>query len=406
MLWNLAFRNLMRNRRRTGLTLLAMSMACSLLMFTLSLNDGNLWSLILSATDQYQGHFRIQSELRESDPDLNHTISDSLPEVFKSPAVDYSPRLRGMFLMSSGTDQDMRSLPVEILGIDPDREQKITSLNQNLMAGKPLGKTQSGAILLGKELANKLRAEIGTEIIVMGQGAQGAIASGLFTVQGIFSSGDQMRDTRLSLIHLDDLQGLIGLPKQIHEWVGKTSDPLNIDPLVQNIRFMTPQFSVISWRDDMPQLATVVDHWFIVQIIVIVIFYSAVILIAANTMSMAILERNKELSILRALGLKRRFVLKLLLAEGFLLGIGAALFGAAIGGGLVAYFYLYPLDLTPWFGEINWGGLALRPAIRAWPQINTLMSPLILICALGVAATILPALNILHKRLYQALGER
>lgn len=406
MLWRMALRNLRRNTRRTALTLLAMSMACSLLIVTLSLNDGNLWSLILSATEQYQGHFRIQSLLKESDPDLNHTLTAKILPALKSSAVHFSPRLRGMFLMSSGSDEDMRSLPVEILGIDPKLEAKVTSLNQHFDVGNPLTAHNSGGILLGRELAKKLKAEVGAEIIVMGQGAEGTIASGLFTVQGIFSSGDQLRDGRLSLIHLLDLQNLMNLSHRAHEWVGKTSDPLKIDDFVKDLQLRAPELSIVSWRTDLPQLATVVDHWFIGQIIVMAIFYSAVILIATNTMSMSILERNREISILRALGLKRRLILKLLLLEGLFLGIGAAILGAIVGGTLVTYFYVFPIDLTPWFGEINWGSLGFRPALRAWPQIDTLMSPLILICLLGVVATILPALNILKKRLYQALGER
>ena len=83
---------------------------------------------------------------------------------------------------------------------------------------------------------------------------------------------------------------IMSLPNQAHTWIGRLSGPLEARAAKASLQSENPKLKVDSWREKLPQLSQVIDFWDVSQLILICIFYFAVVLIAMNTMSMAILE--------------------------------------------------------------------------------------------------------------------
>src|SRR5690606_15302233 len=124
----------------------------------------------------------------------------------------------GFMLLSAGPEDQAQSQPAEILGVDPDEEAAVSALATRVTSGSMLRGTESDGILLGVTLAKRLGAEVGSEVIAMGQAVDGSIAPGLFRVSGLIASGDTMLDGSLALVGRTTLQSMLGLDGRVHEW--------------------------------------------------------------------------------------------------------------------------------------------------------------------------------------------
>ena len=406
----LAYRNLWRAPQRTLLTMGAMTTATAVLILTLSINLGFLWSMIITTTEYYYSHIQIVNPLYNKESDLHHTLSADTSSLLdsKSHLLGLSPRLFGRMLLQKDTpnsESKGKTIAAEVLGLKIKTEKSVSLLLDCLVDGQSLDQDDEG-VLLGDELARKLDVVPGDNIVAMGQGAQGSVASAIFKVRGIFHSGDATKDLTLALTSLSNLQNIIGLQDQAHTWIGRLSGPLEARSAKDRIQLDNPNLDVDSWREKLPQLSQVIDFWDVSQLILICIFYFAVILIAMNTMSMAILERSHEMGVLKAIGLKQYQLYCMLFLEGTLMSSLAALVGGITGISIALILYQYPIDLTTYMGVIEWGGSSLKPMIRAYLTKENVGLPIGLMMLLGGCTSLWPAYRVLSKPLHSVLGEK
>ena len=410
LILRLAYRNLWRAPQRTLLTMGAMTTATAVLILTLSINLGFLWSMIITTTEYYHSHIQIVNPLYQQESDLHHTLTADTSNLKDSQnnLLGLSPRLFGRMLLqkdSPNSDSKGKTVAAEVLGLEVKTEKSVSLLLDCLVEGSTLVENDRG-ILLGDQLAKRLGVSTGDKLIAMGQGAQGSVASAIFEVRGIFHSGDATKDLSLALTSLSNLENIIGLPEQAHTWIGRLSGPLEARAAKDRLQLENPNLTVDSWREKLPQLSQVIDFWDISQLILICIFYFAVILIAMNTMSMAILERSHEMGVLKAIGLKQYQLYCMLFLEGTLMSSIAALVGGIIGISIALILYQYPIDLTTYMGVIEWGGSSLKPMIRAYLTVDNVCLPIVLMMLLGGFTSIWPAYRVLSKPLHAVLGEK
>lgn len=365
--------------------------------------------MIITTTEYYYSHIQIVNPLYFAESDIHHTLSLSTEKLVDSrnELIGISPRLTGKMLLQKDASVSAKSRTVasEILGVDIHREKQVSLLLDCLIEGRPL-EPDDREILLGDELARKLQVKSGDSIIAMGQGAQGSIASAIFKVKGIFHTGDSIKDLSLGLTSISNLQGILGLDKQAHSWVGRLKGPLQARQVKESLQAQNPELHIDSWREKLPQLSQVIDLWDVSQIILICIFYFAVVLIAINTMSMAILERTQEMGVLKALGLKQYQLYIMLFTEGTLMSISAAVIGGLLGTTIAIILYHFPIDLSVYMGVIEWGGSSLKPMIRAYMTNDNLMLPIVLMMFLGGITSLWPSYRVLSKPMNQILGEK
>ena len=116
-----------------------------------------------------------------------------------------SGRVKGFALLSYGSGDSSRSQPAELLGIDPDNENQVSTLSRKVLAGSFITSPSAKEIVLGKGLALSLGAKPGGEIVAMGQDMYGSVAADIFHIAGIIDTGDPVRDTSLALVGLGAL---------------------------------------------------------------------------------------------------------------------------------------------------------------------------------------------------------
>src|SRR4051794_14238362 len=159
----LAWRNILRNRRRTALTVTAIAFGVAALVFTWALFDGANSQSINSMTGTFTGHVQIHHRGYTDDPSLERTFTDAQVGIGKLESipgvVSASPRIETSVLIS--TDENSRG--VLLVGVDPVQEPKVTALQNKIASGSYLDPGRSGEILLGSSLAKTLKVGLGGE---------------------------------------------------------------------------------------------------------------------------------------------------------------------------------------------------------------------------------------------------
>ena len=104
------------------------------------------------------------------------------------------------------------------MGVVPDQEPKITTLNTQITQGRYLTAQVPKGVVIGDKLASTIGIDLGAEIVLLTQAADGSMGNDVYTVVGILHTGLDAVNQGLVLMSLSSLQDLLHLaPARIHE---------------------------------------------------------------------------------------------------------------------------------------------------------------------------------------------
>ena len=334
----LAVRNLIRNRRRTLITLLTMIFGIAVLTLLSALNDGWLSQMKTNFILSYTGHVQIHAKGFEASQNLRDRIQDpqavnrlmqSYPEVY-----GWTQRIRTSGLASAGSS----SAGIQIMAIDPEQETWVTSMHEHVTEGEWLRPGMSRDLLLGTTVAQTIAAKLGDRIVLMAQRPTGEMVSEVFYLRGILETGAPQIDRTLALISLNSAQVWLQMGKAVTDIVIRADKHEDTDTIyrlfVQQLSGET--YEIMPWQALDPmvrQWLEFSDAYGLVIILVVVILVLVEIL---NTMLISLHERQKELGVIVAIGTMRFQIFAMLLLEAVML----IFFGASLGylaGSLLVY---------------------------------------------------------------------
>ncbi len=407
LLMRLAFRNLWRNKRRTLITVSAMAFATALLIVTLGVTEGTMRDTLDSATGLYYGQAEITARgyLDDHDPALSLPASTGAALAHGPDVVGMAGRVSGFALLSCGRQDRAETEPAELLGVDPAQEEGVSHLSRHIVAGSNLTGPASHGMLLGQALARHLGAKVGEHVVVMGQAVDGSVAADIFTVTGLVATGESTLDGTLAIVGRTTLQGLLDLDGRVNTIVVALKDPLEAPEWARSVASSVPSAQVSSWRELLPQLASLTNTMAVSKAITVVVFYAGVLLVTVNTMYMAQLERLREFAIMGAIGLKPWRLVALIVIEGAMMSTIAALVGGL--GGILLTFQLrtHPWALATSSSSITMAGATMQTAIRSFPTWDSIVVPILLMGVLGGLISLFPAWRLGRLRPVDALRE-
>jgi ABC-type lipoprotein release transport system permease subunit len=392
MLLTLAFRNLWRNRRRTLLTLSAMVVSAALLILALGVFSGMFKDMLASATEQYYGHLVIA----HPEYHLRRDLFAHLPiDILDQPAIKQelaitgkSPRLRSFGLLS----RPETSQPIELLGIIPQLEQQVTSLQHKLTAGHYPAAGEHNGALIGQGLARKMKVQPGDELVFVTQAADGSIGNDLLIVSGIFATGDSRHDNNLVLAPLLWLQEVLVLPGRIHEIAMVVADPMDAAQVADR---MAPHLSgnveVLDWGDLLPEMREVIAAYDVSRMIIVTILYLATGLGILNTFFMSVMERTREFGILMAQGMRPWTIRGLVLLETLMLATIALAIGLFCGAVMTLYMQQVGIDLSAYITPVTYAGGTILPRLHAVFESGNFLVPAGMLLLVSLFAGFLPA---------------
>ncbi|MBL8686945.1 MAG: ABC transporter permease [Alphaproteobacteria bacterium] len=250
------------------------------------------------------------------------TIIDSLHQQ----GIAAAPVLRGQVLLR----RSGRDAAVSMLGIDPDIEGTVTTLPEDLIAGSlnALNSVPDG-IIIGNLLAEKLGASLGDSLIA-------ATPAGIITnlkIVGVFRTGLNQLDEGQTYVHLVKQQSLQNRPRVINEIRIRLPDVAQSIPVASSLETRWG-YKAAPWEETNSRVLAV----FQIQNLIIYSTVSAILIVAGfgifNIISTVVLEKSRDIAILRSIGLNSSNISNIFVIEGTVVGFLGSLMGWIIGYGL------------------------------------------------------------------------
>lgn len=387
LLLPLAWRNLWRNPRRTIITVLVVSIGLwSILTFAVLFRA---WAASSRDTTvkTMTGEAQIHASGWRDDP----TAAASMPlpdgallSLLRSKAVAVrAVRVRVSAIIQS----EYKTLPVTLAGVVPAEESRISTLPHQIMAGRYLSDAQDGGIVIGRNLAKRLKTRIGKRVVVMTQDTTGKLAERAFPVLGLFGSSLETEDA-FAFVGLKPAQNLTGLSGRVSEIALVVSEGTDLPAFVTRLRKAAPLLDIQPWSalDPLAYAVSTFFGEFVMMWLAMMIPLIAIGIV--NTQLMAVFERTREFGLLGALGMRPRLVLLDVTIESMLLiGIGV-LVGATLAF-VTAHAFHGGLDL----GFLGRGAEMLGAGHILYPHTDAqdFLVYSALVWLLGIVAALWPA---------------
>lgn len=333
-----AFLNVLRNRRRTIITVFAIVFgSLSLIVFggfVESMYDGLRESMIRSQLGHLQIYKKGYSDYGNLEPEkylLSAETVDTVVRIAKQqPEVDIvTSRLNFSGLLSNG----QLSAGVFGMGMDAEKESLMNS-SVRIVEGEDLFEEDLDSALIGMGLANSLNVEPGEWLTLLSTTADGAMNAVDLNVSGIITTGMKEIDDRLIRANLAHIQSLM-ITDALTRVVILLDQTENTGVVQQRLKQAFAdenlELEIKTWSDLAGYYHKVVRMFNSVFGFIKVIVVVIVILGIANTMMMAVMERTSEIGTIRALGNTRGDILGLFLTEAAYLGIIGGIIGIIVG---------------------------------------------------------------------------
>lgn len=351
----IAWRNITRNQYRSSLTISAVAIGLASLVFLKSFIDGADRQMVENYTSLLTGSIQIHRTGFQKNMGLEKSITEasfifaSLKNISGIKAA--APRIKDYALISSPES----SAGILLYGIDPAAEKKLTTINQRLRRGRFLTKEDKDKIIIGKDLSDQMKTDLGDKVVLMSQGADGSLAASAYEICGILDAGVEDIDKNLALITIEAARDLLVLDGKISEIAIAAGSLNDNDEIARSIKAKidTNKYEVLTWKEISPMTYQWIQFD---QVFTGLILFIVLLVVAAgilNTILMSVLERTREFGIMLALGTKPQQVTSMVAAESLMLsGIGI-IFGAALGSGLVVLLGITGIDLSAISSALN-----------------------------------------------------
>ncbi len=399
----LASRNVMRNWHRTLVTTLAMAFACAIVIIYGALMKGMVVGSERQAVVMNQGDIQIHAQGYRDDPDIYTTMPDSetLLASIRAQGFHATGRRFGFGLVAS----EGNSSGVQLRGTDLLYEPQVTEIHRHVMSGQWLDRDDPFGVVIGKKLARLLDAKIGSELVYIGQSADGYMANEIFTVRGILKAVAATIDSSGVLLPKQTLIEMLVLPEGAHEIVIMRADrsAVSLDVATRQIATLAPDYETLNWRELMPVIARFLETADVQTLIMLIFTYIAVASVVLNAVLMSVFERIHQFGIMKAIGVTPVQSVALIYAETMIQTLLASLLGLGFGWWASSHFQAHGIDMSHLTGDVSFAGIALDPIWYAYVTPEVLVDPIIFLFVVAMLAAIYPAIKVAKIRAIDAI---
>ncbi len=390
----------------TAISVLGVAAGVASLIVALAINNGfrqDLQDRLLGSTS-HVNLLRVQSDgMKDWQPLMDrlshepHVVA-AAPAIYEQVLISRGPRARGAVLKGIvPADERKVSDLLKSVNIGSADDLSTPSHNTAAPAQSPtdLGGVEDRVasmppIILGKDMADDLGATVGSVVLVTSP--QGELTPfgmvpkyNRFRVAGIFNSGFYDYDSAWAFTGLSDAQRLFGLGDLVSVLEFKVDDIYKADQVSHQLEQAAgPGFMATNWMEQNKALFKALSLEKVVTFITIglIVFVAALNIVIALTMM--VMEKTKDIAVLRSMGTRTPQIWKIFVSQGFLIGV----FGTAIGlvlGYALAYLggHYHVIRLAPEVYSIDYVPFAPRVTDGIWVSSIAL--------AISLVATVYPS---------------
>lgn len=346
--FKLAIRNVWRNKRRSIITVTAIGMGLTLVLFLSGVFSG-MEERMVEGVIKMNGYFQIHSKgYNEKSRLLPLDISIGNPDevVDKLKSISYidcvAPRIKFGAIVSSGNN----SFGVMCIGINPHEEDKINIPLKRISDGKGLD-NNGGYAVIGKRMAQDLNLRVGSILTIVSNTMYGAMNAIDLEIKGIIDSGYPQYDSSMVFMTVEDAQKLLDMKNRITDVVVSIFDTNKTDYVLKIIKqqLKNSDIEIQSWKEMGESVWRTQKMWKIFSNIINIAVILVAILGVINTLLMSVSERTREVGTIMAMGTTRIEISVLFILEGFVLGLIGGIIGGILGGLAIQYLATVGISL-------------------------------------------------------------
>ena len=345
--WTIAVHFLREGRSQTAMIMVGVAVGVAVIVFVTALIEG-LQSNIIERTLGTQAHIRLlpPDEVNQVLPAPAGTLQllqeDKRAQRLRSinnwqqvsATLDLQPLLTAVSPVVSGPAFARRGAAFEsvaLVGIDVERYLQIIPLGNYIIAGQL--RVGAGDAMIGKLLADELGLRVGDKLRL----ETGPLSNAVVNVAGIFQLGVRELDARYVYLDLKQTQSLLNLPGGVTVIDLRVADIFTAERIATQIARLT-SLKAESWIATNSQLVSALTAQSMSTNMIIIFVALSVAFGIASVLSVSVVQRTREIGILRATGASRRQILRVFLIQGGIFGLLGSVFGVAVSYALVWVF--------------------------------------------------------------------
>ncbi|MDR3610199.1 MAG: ABC transporter permease [Ignavibacteriaceae bacterium] len=334
------------------LSIAGITIGVAALIVVLSVFNG-FGSLVTSFLISFDPDVRIEI----INPDLNFNIKDYQNKFSSVKEIrSYSPFVSGKVLAIRGRETQV----INLKGITTGAGESIYDIKKNILFGKYDLSSLDGIprVLIGLRLADRLESLIGdTLTLISPSGIENVITETSlpkmqnFIVGGIYSSNNNDYDGNYIFSSIEPAQKLLGYGGRIQGIDFRLKDPKEANNVKEKLaEFLNKEeFAIYTWFDFHRELYSVmqIERWTAYIILSLIIAVASFNIL--GSLSMSVIEKKRDIGILRSMGAEEKSIVKIFMFEGLLIGMVGTAAGSILGYFicfLQLKFKIYPLDPT------------------------------------------------------------
>jgi putative ABC transport system permease protein len=385
MLLKMAFRNILRQKTRTTFTLIVLAFGYLVMALAMSIAEGSYNNVIKLFTSAYTGHVQIHHPKYLEEPTIYKVVQhpQNVIKRIENTKLKYSLRVKGV----SFAYGEEESTPVIIFGVDPQKENKTTKLQNKITKGKYLSQNIN-EVLIPQKMSNYLNLNINDYIYLIGTGFDGSIANEKFKVIGILKE-DILGITPIIYTNTKTAQEYFSLNNNFHEVLVSGENYQKSQQIKKTIQQQDNYNQISTWSEVQKEFYDSMQADKKGNIVTLLIIFLMVALTVLNTILMSVLERMKEFSLLKALGANNFTISRIIFYEINIITFIGLLFGLFLFVPINYWFVNVGFNLPE---PIDIGGMAFEKILGEFSYLTTAL-PCLVIWLSTTTASFFPILK-------------
>ncbi len=391
MIFKIAFKNVWRNKVRSLIVIISVTLGLTGGIFAASIITGMVEQKIRMDINNEISHIQIHHpeflknfEGQYSIPNAD-SIAGMISKITDVTAVCTRSRLTGMAASPNSV------AGVQIMGVDPLKEKKVSSLYTTIPdtgGGYFIG-SKKNQIVIGRKLADKLKVRLKSKIVVRFQNIDGNLTEAAFSVNGIFQTANNVFDETNVFIRKSDLNILTGADSKSQEIAIILNDIDKIPVVEALLKSRLPGLDIRNWIELRPEMGLISSAIAMEVYIILGIILFALAFGIVNTMLMVVFERTRELGMLMAVGMSKSKIFRMIMLETVFLTVIGGIIGMVLSAFLVGYFHQKGIDLSSLSKGL--GAYGFDPNIYPFIKRELYLNLSLMIVCTAILAAIIPA---------------
>ena len=395
-IYEMAWRNLWRRKRRTYITAFSIGFGVLLSVTFTGTGDYSYTKMINTSASMGLGHVTVEPRGYNETPALDKRLFHSMDireKILTIPGVnDAVVRITGQTMLASAN----KTIGGMFFGINPAQESEEYNLFlRSIIKGKPFSGKDGRGVLVGSKVAEKLHIGMGKKLVYTTTDVNGEIVSEVAIVEGVFETGVDEIDGSMIILPIDRVRATLNYEADEATLVAVIiQDQRNAEMMRDKIFSLvgTPDREVLSWHKTQAELAGIIamdkSGNYIIQALIGLLIAAGIL----NTLLMSVMERTREFGVMMALGMSPGKLFRLVIMESLWFAFIGILFGIIMTIPWYGYMHTTGIDFSGTIGSnSSASGVIMDPVVKIRLFKESAITILSTVFALTMLSGIYPA---------------